>query len=186
MSDDFQEPEVVVPDDISSIEDAADVEVPASGDEEAGPPPPPTAEDLVESLETVTAERNEYLDGLLRLQAEFENYRKAVAKREQDARERANESLVAELLPILDACEGAIANDADGVAPIHASLLGVLTKQGLELINPLDAPFDPEAHEAVMHEAAEGDDGPVVSQVLRAGYAWKGRTLRAAMVQVRG
>lgn len=191
MSDQPLDPEAVVPDDISGIEtDAADAEAPASGEpapgEHAVPPPPPSVEDLVASLETVTAERGEYLDGLLRLQAEFENYRKAVAKREQDARERANESLVVEILPILDACEGAVANNVDGVAPIHASLIDVLHKQGLELINPVDAPFDPEAHEAVMHEPGEGDEGPVVSQVLRTGYAWKGRTLRAAMVQVKG
>ncbi|MEZ5341054.1 MAG: nucleotide exchange factor GrpE [Acidimicrobiales bacterium] len=158
MSDQPNDPEVVVPDDISSIDDVADVEAPASADEDATPPPPPTVEDLVVSLEAVTAERDDYLDGLLRLQAEFENYRKAVAKREQDARERANESLVAELLPVLDACEGAIANNADGVVPIHASFVEVLKKQGLEQINPIDAPFNPEAHEAVMHEPAEGDE----------------------------
>ena len=169
-----------------AAEAEVDPTVDASAAAETDEAPNITVEDLVANLETVTVERDNYLDGLRRLQAEFENYRKAVAKREQDARARANESLVAELLPILDACEGAIANNAEGVAPIHASLLDVLTKQGLEHINPIDAPFDPEAHEAVMHEAADGDDGPVVSQVLRAGYAWKGRTLRAAMVQVRG
>lgn len=190
MSDEPLDPEAVVPDDISDIDiDAiADAAAPAPGEPGDDDPvgPTPTVEDLVGSLEAVTAERDEYLDGLLRLQAEFENYRKAVAKREQDARERANESLVAELLPVLDACEGAVANDVEGVAPIHASLVDVLNKQGLEQINPVDAPFDPEAHEAVMHEPGEGDDAPVVSQVLRTGYSWKGRTLRAAMVQVRG
>ena len=57
----------------------------------------------------MTAERDQYLDASRRLQAEFENYRKAVAKREVEAQERANESLVSEILPVLDACDGALA-----------------------------------------------------------------------------
>jgi molecular chaperone GrpE len=73
------------------------------------------------------------------------------------------------------------------VEPVFASLLGTLEKAGLERIDPGGEPFDPNRHEAVMHEsAAEGDDGPLVIDVLRRGYAWKGRVLRAAMVKVRG
>ena len=122
------------------------------------------------------------------LQAEFENYRKAVAKREVEARERANESLVAELLPILDACDGALASGATDVEPVRTSLVDTLTKQGLTRIDDADAPFDPERHEAVMHEpnADGGGDGPVVAEVMRAGYLWKGRVVRPAMVRVRG
>ncbi|MEZ5225805.1 MAG: nucleotide exchange factor GrpE [Acidimicrobiales bacterium] len=145
-----------------------------------------TVEDLVANLEAVTAERDNYLDGLRRLQAEFENYRKAVAKRELEARERANEGLVAELLPVLDACDGAVANGADDVAPVRVSLLEILAKQGLERIEESGTPFDPEQHEAVMHEPSDDDSGPLVSQLLRVGYRWKGRTVRPAMVQVRG
>lgn len=147
---------------------------------------PPTIEGLVESLERVTAERDGYFDSLARLQAEFENYRKAVAKRESDARERANEGLVNELLPVLDACDGAIANGAEDVVPVHNALIGALDRQGLTRLEPTDAPFDPEQHEAVMHEEASDTEGPVVAEVLRVGYQWKGRTLRAAMVRVRG
>ena len=146
-----------------------------------------SVEDLVADLERVSAERDQYLDRLRRLQAEFENYRKAVAKREADARERANESLVGEMLPVLDACDGALSHGSEDVAPIRSSLLDVLGKQGLERIQPDDSPFDPEKHEAVMHEAADDDQvGPIVSDVLRVGYAWRGRTLRPAMVKVRG
>ncbi len=149
-------------------------------------PPPITVEDLVADLETVTAERDRYLDGMQRLQAEFENYRKAVAKRELDARERANEALVNELLPVLDACDGAVANGAADVTPIRASLLEALVKQGLERIEDEGVPFDPEQHEAVMHEPADDESGPSISQLLRVGYRWKGRVVRPAMVQVRG
>lgn len=151
---------------------------------------PLTVEDLVESLELVTVERDDYLDALRRLQAEFENYRKAVAKREFEAKERANEGLVSELLPVLDACDSAVANGAADVALVQNALVDLLTKQGLSRLVPDGEPFDPEQHEAVMHEPAdESADppiGPVVSQVLRVGYQWKGRTVRAAMVKVRG
>lgn len=144
-----------------------------------------TVETLVSTLEEVTSERDSYLDTLRRLQAEFENYRKAVAKRESDARERANEGLVAELLPVLDACDGAVANGAEDVAMIQTALLDALSKQGLSRLADAGESFDPELHEAVMHEDGEGA-GPVVAEVFRVGYQWKGRTLRAAMVKVRG
>lgn len=145
-----------------------------------------SVEDLVKDLERVTAERDQYLDASRRLQADFENYRKAVAKREHEAKERANESLVSEILPVLDACDGAVASGAADVEPVRSTLMDALVRQGLDRIDDADAPFDPERHDAVMHEPAEDATGPVVAQVLRAGYSWKGRVVRPAMVRVRG
>jgi molecular chaperone GrpE len=145
-----------------------------------------SVEGLVEDLERVTSERDQYLDASRRLQADFENYRKAVAKREIDSRQRANESLVAVLLPVLDACDGAVASGASDVEPVRAALLDALGKQGLGRIDDADKPFDPAQHDAVMHEPAEEGDGPVVAEVMRAGYSWKGRVIRPAMVRVRG
>ncbi len=150
-----------------------------------------SVEALIVDLERVTAERDQYLDTSRRVQAEFENYRKQVAKREADARERANETMVNELLPVLDAFDGAISSGIDDVNPMRVTMLDALAKQGLERIDPQatdegEAPFDPNLHEAVMHEAADGGNGPVVAEVLRAGYAWKGRVVRPAMVKVRG
>ncbi len=143
-------------------------------------------EDLVTDLERVTAERDESFDARARLQAEFENYRKTVARREDEARFRANERLVSELLPVLDACEGALANGATDVEPINKQLMESLSKLGLEPVGIVGEPFDPNIHEAVMTVEGEGaeDGGPAVVQVLRAGYAWNGRTVRAAMVSV--
>lgn len=160
----------------------------AGGDDPTGPDGVEmTVEDLVRDLERVTAERDQYLDASRRIQAEFENYRKAVAKREVEARERANESLVNEILPVLDACDGALASGATDVEPVRASLFDALVKQGLDRIDDAESPFDPERHDAVMHEPAEdAASGPVVAQVLRAGYSWKGRVVRPAMVKVRG
>lgn len=144
------------------------------------------AEDLVEhDIETLLKERNEFKDIALRLQADFENYKKRVATQQQDEVDRATGRIADALLPVLDACEAAFTHGADGVEPIWSALIGALSKQGLVALDLLDKPFDPELAEAVVHE--EGDGGePVVVEVLRTGYQWKGRVLRAAMVKVRG
>lgn len=147
---------------------------------------PESVESLVVDLERVTGERDAYLDSSRRIQAEFENYRKQVAQRETTARERANEGFVKELLPVLDACDSAMANGSEDVAIMRNTLFDAMTKQGLERIEPTDAPFDPEFHEAVMHEEGDGSTGAVVVEVMRAGYSWNGRVVRPAMVKVRG
>lgn len=131
-------------------------------------------------------ERDDYLDQLRRVQADFENYRKRVMGQQADVVERAAESLVQQLLPVLDACDAAVQHGAEDVAPVQSQLVDTLTKLGLERLDPAGAAFDPNFHEAVMHEAGDGDDGPVVAEVLRTGYTWKGRVLRPAMVKVKG
>lgn len=146
-----------------------------------------SVEELIELLEQSTAERNDYLDTLRRNQADFENYRKRVAKQVADDSARAVESLVEKLLPVLDACDAAVHHGATEVEPVFAALLGTLEREGLVRIAPAGEAFDPNHHEAVMHEPAQdGDDGTVVSDVMRVGYSWKGRVVRAAMVKVRG
>lgn len=141
--------------------------------------------DVVEhDIDALLAERNEFKDIALRLQADFENYKKRVATNLSDEVDRATGRLVDSLLPVLDACEAAFAHGVDGVEPIWSSLIGTLAKQGLVALDLLDKPFDPEVAEAVVHEEGDGGD-PVVVEVLRTGYQWKGRVLRAAMVKVR-
>ena len=146
------------------------------------------AEAVVEhDVVALLAERDQFKDIALRLQADFENYRKRAAKQVADDSARAVEALVDKLLPVLDACEAAVVHGSQEVGPVHAALLGTLQKEGLERIDPVGEAFDPNRHEAVLHEpAAEGDDGTVVSEVMRAGYGWKGRVVRPAMVKVRG
>mgnify|MGYP001042391700 FL=1 len=146
-----------------------------------------SVEELVELLERSVSERDQYLDALRRNQADFENYRKRAAKQVADDSARAVESLDDKLLPVLDACDAAVHHGASEVEPIYAALLGTLEKEGLERISPTGEEFDPNRHEAVMHEpAAEGESGTVVSDVMRPGYGWKGRVVRPAMVKVRG
>jgi len=159
----------------------------------------------------VERQRDEYLGALQRLQADFENYRKRVQRQQEEMAARAAMSLVRELLPTLDALDLARAHlavvqgpdgepdlspDAQALVQARALLLGSLEKGGLERLDAPGVPFDPEVHDAVAHapdeDGAEGEDdpqparGPVVDEVLRAGYRWQGQTLRPAMVRVRG
>jgi len=131
-----------------------------------------SVEALVADLERVTGERNQYLEASQRLQAEFENYRKQVSRREADSRDRANDGLINELLPILDAFDAAVASGIDSVDPMRTTMLDALVKNGLERLDPAEAPFDPNQHEAVIHEEGGDGSGPTVTEVMRAGYVW--------------
>jgi len=142
-------------------------------------------EDLLESLEAVTRQRDEYLDSLQRLQAEFDNYRKRTVAATED-RVAAGLSRMAEsLLPVLDACDAAVQAGEESIGPVGKQLLDVLAKEGLERIETVGRPFDPAIHEAVLHEPGDSDQ-PVVTEDLRAGYVWRNKVLRAAMVKVSG
>jgi molecular chaperone GrpE len=139
---------------------------------------------LLEERARFAAERDEYLELSRRVQADFENYKKRIIRQQTEHLERAAAALIEKLLPVLDSMELALAHDSADLEPIHRSLMGVLEAEGLERIDPLGKPFDPNEHEAVAHEA--GEEGPVVAEVLRPGYRFKGRVLRPAMVKVRG
>jgi molecular chaperone GrpE len=146
------------------------------------------AESVIEhDIVSILGERDTFRDMAQRLQADFENYRKRVAGQQADEVDRATGKIAESLLPVLDACEAAFAHQITGVEPIWSALIGTLQKQGLEALDLVDQPFDPAVAEAVMHEAGDGAaNGPVVAEVLRTGYRWKGRVLRPAMVKVRG
>ena len=137
------------------------------------------------TIDDVMKERDEFKDIALRVQADFENYRKRAASQMGDELDRALGKLVEQLLPVLDACEAAVAHGVEGVEQVWSSLIGALQKQGLEALDLAGKPFDPALADAVMHEEGDGSE-PVVLEVLRTGYRWKGRVLRAAMVKVKG
>ena len=145
----------------------------------------------------VERERDEYRALAQRLQADFENYRKRVARDADDTAARAAASLVTKVLPVLDALDLAQAHfasanatelesvEAKALVQARALLLDTLTKEGLERVDTTDVSFDPQIHDAVAH--VEGDGGAqLVDDVLRAGYRWKGTVVRPAMVRVRG
>jgi molecular chaperone GrpE len=145
------------------------------------------AEAAVEGdIARIAAERDDYLDALKRLQADFENYKKRILKQQTEHLERAAETLVEKLLPALDTFDLALAH-GEGFDQVRSSLTTALEKEGLERIDPLGKPFDPNEHDAVAHEDSEGGaGGPVVSEVMRTGYRFKGKLLRPAMVKVKG
>ncbi|MGE5689742.1 MAG: nucleotide exchange factor GrpE [Pseudomonadota bacterium] len=147
-------------------------------------------ESLEERLAAAEAEAQARLDDLRRLAAEFDNYRKRVA-RDQDALvRRAAERLVKELLPVLDDLERALeaaeqheeAKLEDGVRLVHRALVEALRREGLNEIGT-DGPFDPHVHEALLSQPSEAPEGDVI-QVLQKGYELGDRVLRPARVVV--
>jgi molecular chaperone GrpE len=147
-------------------------------------------------LESVARERDEYLLALQRTQADFENYRKRIARQQGEMTARAAADLVVKLLPVLDTLDLAEAHfnesldlteDGKALRASRAMLMDILTKEGLERVDQRNIPFDPSVHDAVAHgEGDEGDTETMVDEVLRSGYRWKGQPLRPAMVRVRG
>jgi molecular chaperone GrpE len=130
------------------------------------------------------AERAEYKDLAQRVQADFDNYRKRSAAQSLAEADRASGRLAEALLPVLDAAEAAFLRHPDEVGPLLYQMLTELKKHGLESLDLEGKPFDPEFAEAVAHEPGGGGE-PMVSEVLRSGYTWKGKVLRAAMVRTR-
>jgi molecular chaperone GrpE len=141
----------------------------------------------------LAAERDDYLDHLRRLQAEFENYRKRVRRDADEVRLRAGEDVVEALLPVVDnmgrALEAADRHEEGqliaGLQLVAGQLLDALSAQGLEEVpaSPGDA-FDPTVHEAVMTQPSDDHDEGAVLQVLERGYLLHGRLLRPAKVVV--
>jgi molecular chaperone GrpE len=148
---------------------------------------------VVEEKTDIERERDEYLDALQRLQADFENYRKRVARSSDDAATRAAGDVVAKLLPVIDAFDLAKAHFSDtetdearALDQARGLLLDALAKEGLERIDAVGVAFDPQIHDAVAHVAGDDEGEQTVDEVLRAGYRWKGAVLRPAMVRVMG
>ena len=139
---------------------------------------------LVDAIQRLESERDELRDLAQRTQADFANYKRQVEARSAELRATAAVDLVRELLPVLDAGEAALAQGLVEVEPLHAQLSTTLEKLGLLRVADADVPFDPNVHEAVVHEAGDGE--PEVAEVLRSGYLWNERVLRPAMVRVRG
>jgi molecular chaperone GrpE len=146
----------------------------------------------VDELAAVTRERDDYLDRLQRLKAEFDNYRKREARLQGERAQHAAERLVKELLPVLDDLERALEAAAqheeakleEGVALVHRELRDALTREGLQEIET-DGKFDPHVHEALLSQPSEADEGSVI-EVVQKGYRLGDRVLRPARVVVAG
>ena len=144
-------------------------------------------DDLASSILDVNAliaDRDDWKDRSMRVQAEFENYKRRTATNHAAEIDRATGRLAEALLPVLDAAEAAYIQHPEEVGPLLNVLLGELRKHGLETLDIEEQPFDPEVADAVAHEPGEGHE-VVVAEVLRSGYRWRGKTLRPAMVRTK-
>ena len=145
---------------------------------------------LEETLAALEAERDDYLDQLRRLAAEFDNYRKRVARDQESLAARAHERLMKGLLPVLDDLERALvaaeeheeAKLHEGVGLVARELRKALEREGLQEIETEGA-FDPHVHEALLSQPSELDEGSVV-EVLQKGYRLGDRVLRPARVVI--
>jgi molecular chaperone GrpE len=145
---------------------------------------------LEETLAALEAERDDYLDQLRRLAAEFDNYRKRVARDQESLAARAHEGLMKALIPVLDDLERALvaaeeheeAKLHEGVGLVARELRKALEREGLQEIDTEGA-FDPHVHEALLSQPSELDEGSVV-EVLQKGYRLGDRVLRPARVVV--
>jgi molecular chaperone GrpE len=143
-----------------------------------------------DALASVTKERDDYLDALQRLKAEFDNYRKRVARDQQELAARAHERLMKELVPVLDDLERALdyaskheeAKLEEGVALVHRSLADLLAREGLVEVET-NGKFDPHTQEALLSQPSDQEEGAVI-QVVQKGYKLGDRVLRPARVVI--
>jgi molecular chaperone GrpE len=167
----------------------------------------PVQPEPLDELAVLRKERDEYLDALQRLKAEFDNYRKRVARDQQELAARAHERLVKELVPILDDLERALAHgprseagEADPSAPdrlrqayadddldegirlIHRQFSEALAKEGLTEVST-EGKFDPHTQEALLSQPSDAEEGDVI-QVVQKGYRLGDRVLRPARVVI--
>ena len=156
--------------------------------------PPHDAASAPDALAALQRERNEYYDRWLRTGAEFDNYRKRIERERREQADQATTSLLEDLLLVVDDFDRALQlelSDRDsasayrkGIELIHAKLNDLLRKRGVRPFESLGADFDPNVHQAVVHEAsAEHREGEVIGE-LRRGYMLGDRLLRPAMVKV--
>ncbi len=174
------------------IEVADELEAGASEEAEKGSA---EEESLEEQFRAAEARAEENYDRLLRVTAEFENYQKRMEREMNDFRKFANESLIKDILPIVDNLERALEipyenNESafngmrEGVQMTLKGLQESLERFGVVSIDSLDKPFDPNFHQAVMQEESEGHPDNTVSKELQKGYVMRERLLRPAMVVV--
>jgi molecular chaperone GrpE len=151
------------------------------------------AQAIADELAVVAKERDEYLDHLRRLKAEWDNYRKRSQREKEEQRLRAAEAVVESLLPVMDNMSRALeAGDKHeegqlvaGLGLVSDQLRGTLAGHGLEEIEVAPGTtFDPEYHEAIVAQPSEEYDEGTVTQVLERGYLLHGKLLRPAKVIV--
>jgi len=147
-------------------------------------------DEIKQQLTEVTEEKDEYLNKLKRLKADFVNYRNRAKKEKQQIEAKTKIEIISSLLPVIDNFERALKSvDEDseflsGVKMIHKQLIDVLKKEGLEVIDTEGKEFDPAYHEAVMQVEAEDVDSGFIVEEIQRGYMMEDKVVRPAMVKV--
>jgi molecular chaperone GrpE len=184
-----------------SISDKEDT--PGVAPEAAGTPPAPVAADTREEaglaavplsadaeLAELRQENHALKDQLLRRRAEFENFRRRTERERQTWALDAEATVIGELITAIDHLQHAVKSDAgesalrEGVELTLRDLMASLGKLGLDVLDPVGRPFDPLVHQALSHEALPDVEDGTVLETHRAGYVYKGRLLRPALVKV--
>jgi molecular chaperone GrpE len=154
----------------------------------------PLMAEQIENLKTRAAKADENWERVLRITADFDNYKKRAAREREEAIKFANESLMKKLIPVIDNFDMALTAASQpganaqslqtGVAMISQQLRSALVESGLEEVDAAGKPFDPNWHEAVsQQETSETAEGNVLQQ-LRKGYKLRDRLIRPATVVV--
>ncbi len=174
--------------------DSEDQPLSASGGEEpASDENGEVVEEELDPLAQAEHDRDQHLDTLRRLAAEFDNYKKRMAREHVELRERAAERLLRDLLPVFDDLERALTAFetadkeaiADGVSLVHRALWTLLEREGVSELDPQGEPFDPHRHEALLEQPADAPDGTIL-EVIQKGFLLGDRVLRPARVVVAG
>lgn len=142
---------------------------------------------VTEELEATRRERDEYLDAMRRIKAEFDNSRKRLEREKARILESASETLIKDLLPVLDNLDRALESEGDvrnGVRATRDQLVAVLGQQGLTPVASDGQSFDPNVHEAVMGQPSEEHEEGTVIQTFERGYVLNGKSIRPARVVV--
>ncbi len=151
--------------------------------------------DIEAQIRAAEEEAKSHYDKLLRVMAEFENFKKRIQKEKEEHLQYSNEKLLKELLPVLDDLDrvlehlpevgtSEIETLSEGIGLVRKNMYGALEKYGLKEIAGLGAPFDPAVHEAIATGSADGASPDTVLAVHRKGYMLFDRLLRPAMVTV--
>lgn len=155
-------------------------------DQEAGSPPVSRTGEI----EALRRDRDELREQLLRRRADFENYKKRMERDRSQAGFETAASIFRELVTTVDNLERALQSGASpdalrtGVELTYRELLTFLESQGVIVHDPVGQPFDPQRHQALLHEIAPGVPAGTVVEAFRKGYSYKDRLLRPALVKV--
>jgi len=174
-------------------EDKKENEMSYEEEKDSGAPPDEESklEKLKEKFKECQKEKQEYLAGWQRTQADFINFKRRQEEQTGEWLKIFGEGLMRDILPVLDSLESGIRNqkseikeqELTGLTGVKKQLLGVLKKHGLEEMSSLGEKFDPSRHEAVAEIESEGRSGEVAEEVQK-GYLLNGKILRAAKVKV--